>query len=142
MSCSEVTSDVTLQSHPLNLSPAQIRTSSVGRARDRGAPARLGSGKEARAKGRELWDLLASEHHRAWIHRAHPKLLPGQRLGQCGQPPQGPPAQHSTSPVLVPTHVRGAHHSRCPPGARVYPMVKAPGGHFTLQEVEEVRGTQ
>ena len=22
----------------------------------------------------------------------------------------------------------------------MYPMIKAPGGHFTLQEVEEVRG--
>lgn len=26
-----------------------------------------------------------------------------------------------------------------PPGARVHPMTKDPGGHYTLQEVEEVR---
>lgn len=46
----------------------------------------------------------------------------------------------STDPVSN-TGGLGTRHSLCPcppPGARVHPMIKDPGGHYTLQELEEV----
>lgn len=59
----------------------------------------------------------------------------------------GPHRPHLLSMTTVPSvgpHlcVRGLSPLTLPPGARVYPMIKAPGGHFTLQEVEEVQGMQ
>lgn len=66
---------------------------------------------------------------------------PAAAGGRHGRPSQDPPAQPGLCPQhWLPPACRDCSPLTLPPGARVHPMIKDPGGHFTLREVEEVRG--
>lgn len=73
---------------------------------------------------------------RASSGQAPPLGGPATGAGWTGSCPPGPPLGMAMAPQCC----GAAHCPLCPwPGARVHPMVKEPGGHYTLQEVEEVQ---